>query len=60
MAEVGIVRIQFVEILFNATRAGRADLPLDRLPEWVNRHGHPVVITRIERLVTRPISARPE
>ena len=55
-----IVRIQFVEILFNSTRAGQADLPLARLPEWVNRHGVPVIITRIERLVTRPISARPE
>ena len=50
MSEVEIVRVQFVEILFNATRAGQADLPLDRLPEWVNGHGHPVVITRIERI----------
>ena len=57
MSEIEIVRIQFVEILFNATRAGQADLPLDRLPEWVNRHGHPVLITRIERLATRPINA---
>ena len=57
MSEVEIVRIQFVELLFNATRAGQADLPLDRLPEWVNRHGHPVLITRIERLATRPTNA---
>lgn len=49
MAETEIVRIQFVEILFNATRAGQVDLPLNRLPEWVNQHGHPVLITRIER-----------
>ena len=55
-----IVRVQFVELLFNTTRAGQADLPLARLPEWVNQHGHPVLITRIERLITRPISARPE
>ena len=52
-----IVRVQFVEILFNATRAGQADLPLDRLPEWVNRHGHPVVITRIERLAGESVRA---
>ena len=50
MSEVEIVRIQFVEILFNATRAGQADLPLNRLPEWVNQHGNPVLITRIERM----------
>ena len=48
-----IVRIQFDEILFNATRAGQADLPLDRLPEWMNRHECPVLITRIERLAER-------
>ena len=58
MAETEIVRIQFVEILFNATRAGQVDLPLNRLPEWVNQHGHPVLITRIERLATRPIRYR--
>ena len=57
MAETEIVRIQFVELLFNATRAGQVDLPLGRLPEWVNRHEHPVFITRIERLATRPINA---
>ena len=50
MPEIEIVRIQFVEILFNATRAGQADLPLDRLPEWINERGHPMLITRIERL----------
>ena len=49
MSEVEIVRIQFVELLFNATRAGQVDLPLDRLPEWMSQRGHPVLITRVER-----------
>ena len=57
MAEVEIVRIQFVEFLFNTTRTGQADLPLDRLPEWVNGHGYPVFIMRIERLIVRPIDS---
>ena len=57
MTEIEIVRIQFVELLFNTTRTGQVDLPLDRLPEWVNRHGHPVFIMRIERLSARPINA---
>ena len=48
MAETDIVRIQFVEILFDDTLAGQMDLPLNRLPEWATQHEHPVLITRIE------------
>ena len=57
MTEIELVRIQFVELLFNATRSGQADLPLGRLPEWLASHEYPVLITRIDRVSARPVNS---